>query len=94
MNAVATQLGDHISLLETNFAGRTQTLESSMAKLEQEIQLLKSMKGGINTSSKKLINKKACLNETGFLVHTYLLLCYSPSSLSANSFLPTLVLEE
>ena len=45
MIAVATQLGDHISLLETNFTGRAQTLESSIVKLEQEIQLLKSMKG-------------------------------------------------
>ena len=44
MIAVATQLGDHISLLETNFTCRAQTLESSIVKLEQEIQLLKSVK--------------------------------------------------
>jgi chemotaxis protein methyltransferase CheR len=44
MIAVATQLGDHITTLETNFTGRTQSLESSIAKLEQEITLLKAVK--------------------------------------------------
>ncbi len=44
MIAVASQLSNHVSLMETNFTGRTESIESSIKRLQQEIELLKSVK--------------------------------------------------
>jgi PAS domain-containing protein len=44
MMAVADKLSNHISLMETKFSGRAETIESNISRLQQEIELLKSVK--------------------------------------------------